>query len=92
MGSVLGFRNVGSRGVQDRSGHRSQEVPGCIQGSVLHLISNSHRNVLTFERSPVGNGGGELSGSSEASTLFFLRGSGPDSINGGLDRRKEGSR
>lgn len=81
MGTLLGFRNVGNRGAGDRSGHRSQEVPGCVQGSVLHLISISHRDVPAFSRSPMRNrGGGEQSGSSEASPPFLLRGSGADSV------------
>lgn len=57
MGTVLGFWNVGNRGAGKRREHRSQEVPGCVQGSALHLISISHRDVPAFLRSPVGNGG-----------------------------------
>jgi hypothetical protein len=88
MGTVQGFLNVGSRGAGDRSGHRAQVGPGCVQGSLLHLISNSHKDVFVFSKSSVGNGGGGEQESSEASIVFSLRGSGPDSIDVGLDREE----
>lgn len=88
MGTVRGFQNGGSRGAGDRSGHRAQVGPGCVQGSLLHLISNSHRDVFVFLRSFVGNDGGGEQQSSEASILFSLRGSGPDSRDVGLDREE----